>query len=163
MILVITGFHGVPFDRLVRIMDDIASRLQEEVVIQKGSSKLETVNARSFAWLEESGIDRLYERARIVVAHAGVGTILDCVRHKKPIVLVPRRESLGELFDDHQLELVEALSRDSIITSTEDTLELEKILGNRDAFPISLERAGKGRLVDALKQTLEEIRETGAV
>ncbi len=42
-------------------------------------------------------------RARIVVGHAGPGTVLDARAAGRLPVVVPRRAALGEVVDDHQV------------------------------------------------------------
>ena len=44
--------------------------------------------------------------ARLVVAHAGVGSIVSAGEHGRPIVVLPRRAALGEHTSDHQVETV---------------------------------------------------------
>lgn len=39
----------------------------------------------------------------MIVAHAGIGTILSAKRWGKPLVILPRRHGLGEHRNDHQL------------------------------------------------------------
>ncbi|MEO1552252.1 MAG: glycosyltransferase, partial [Pseudomonadota bacterium] len=48
--------------------------------------------------------------ARVVVAHAGVGTILSAKRFGKPLVLLPRRVALGEHRNDHQMATAQAVA-----------------------------------------------------
>ena len=44
--------------------------------------------------------------ARLIVAHAGVGSIVSAGEQGKPIVVLPRRAGLGEHTSDHQVETV---------------------------------------------------------
>jgi UDP-N-acetylglucosamine transferase subunit ALG13 len=43
----------------------------------------------------------------VVVAHAGMGTILTCLELGKPILIFPRQAALGEQRNDHQLATAE--------------------------------------------------------
>jgi UDP-N-acetylglucosamine transferase subunit ALG13 len=40
----------------------------------------------------------------LVVAHAGMGSVITAGEHGKPVVLLPRRAALGEHNNDHQLD-----------------------------------------------------------
>src|SRR6185503_3524674 len=40
----------------------------------------------------------------LVVAHAGMGSVITAGEHGKPIVLLPRRAGLGEHTNDHQVD-----------------------------------------------------------
>ena len=44
--------------------------------------------------------------ARLVVAHAGVGSVVSAGEQGKPIVVLPRRAALGEHTSDHQVETI---------------------------------------------------------
>ena len=46
----------------------------------------------------------------MVVAHAGIGTILSARRHARPLVILPRKADLGEHRNDHQLATARAVA-----------------------------------------------------
>ena len=71
-------------------MDRIASRIREEVVIQKGSTAVATKHAESIAYPTNEQMESYFRRARIVVGHAGAGTIINALSHGKPVVVMPR-------------------------------------------------------------------------
>lgn len=125
MILVLTGFSYHPFDRLVKAMDEIAGRMAEEILIQKGSSKVEIVYAKSFDWDSYERIEELIKSAGIIVCHAGVGTLLDCKRNEKQMIVVPRRKEFGESFDNHQEEIAIAMSNKGSGRLVENVADLE--------------------------------------
>ena len=61
------------------------------------------------AWvrrLERPDYAAAIARARLVVAHAGVGSVVSAGEQGKPIVVLPRRAALGEHTSDHQVETV---------------------------------------------------------
>jgi len=109
MILVTVGTHDQPFDRLVQAADDLARLADEKVFIQTGVSKLTPTHAgfRDFVSMEE--MNSLIEKARVVIAQAGAGTIITVLKYGKPLILVPRLKQFNEIINDHQLELAEAL------------------------------------------------------
>lgn len=103
MIFVTVG-HQMPFDRMIRAIDDWAkSRNRNDVFAQIGDtdyapSHIEwapTVNPAEFR-------DRI-AHADVVVAHAGTGTILTALELGVPILVMPRRAALMETRNDHQV------------------------------------------------------------
>ena len=129
MIFVTVGFHEQAFARLVAKMDDIAGRIDEEVIIQKGNTPYETKNASSFDFLpSDEEYMEILMGARIIVSHGGAGTILNSLIHGKRTVVVPRLRKYGEHVNDHQLELSDALKEKGLITVVEDVNQLEEIL-----------------------------------
>ena len=60
----------------------------------------------------------------MVVAHAGMGTILSALQWEKPILVMPRRASLGEQRNEHQLATARHLSELGKINVAMDEAEL---------------------------------------
>jgi UDP-N-acetylglucosamine transferase subunit ALG13 len=128
MILVTTGTNEQPFDRLVRAAFDLAAR-GEDAFVQYGSSR-EPHGAGE--WVEFLGFDELAERmreARVVVCHAGVGSIMLARKCGHRPVVVPRRVALGEAVDDHQLQMGRRLHAAGLVTLVEDERDLPAAVG----------------------------------
>jgi UDP-N-acetylglucosamine transferase subunit ALG13 len=93
-----------PFERLVRAMDAwAAANPGEEVLAQIGRGRFEPVHMRWVRRLERGDYAAAVADAEILVAHAGVGSVVAAGEHGKPVVLLPRRPRLGEHANDHQL------------------------------------------------------------
>ena len=122
MLLVTTGTNEQPFDRLVRAAADLAGG--EPAFVQYGSSR-EPHGAGE--WVDFLDFDELATRmraARIVVCHAGVGSIMLARKCGHRPVVLPRRVHLGEAVDDHQLHMGRRLHASGIVTLVEDEREL---------------------------------------
>jgi len=155
LILVTVGLmYG--FERLVKEMDGIAGRMDEAVIMQIGDTTYKPKNAIYFRFTSNEGIDRLYEDARVVVCHAGVGSILTALEHGKPVIAVPRRKKYGEHVDDHQLDIAGEMEKEGRITVVHDVGELEDVLTNVSAGSVAKVEKD-GILVNALKNYLEEL------
>ncbi|GAB6056779.1 PssE/Cps14G family polysaccharide biosynthesis glycosyltransferase [Methanobacterium movens] len=109
MIFVTVGTHDQGFERLVQKMDEIAGQIDEKVVIQVGYTDYEPVNAEWFKFVDMEKIMDYYQNSRVIIAHAGAGTLLDCFEFNKPIIVVPRLKEFNEHIDNQQLELAEVL------------------------------------------------------
>lgn len=109
MILVTVGTHSQGFNRLVQPMDELAATLEERVVIQYGASTHVPVHAEAFAFTSSGRMAELTGEARVIVMHAAAGSIILALTLQKPLVLVPRLQRFGEIFDDHQRQLAAAL------------------------------------------------------
>lgn len=102
MIFVTVGTQ-LPFDRLVKMMDEIAPSLEgEEIIVQGLQGKYRPRHLRVVDYLDAENFERTFDEARVVVAHAGVGTIISAMRRRKPLIVVARDASLGEHRNDHQ-------------------------------------------------------------
>jgi UDP-N-acetylglucosamine transferase subunit ALG13 len=117
-----------PFDRMIRAADDwAAANPEEEVFAQIGDGGYEP---RHMIWvrrLDRETYDTAASRARLLVAHAGMGSVITAGRFGKPIVILPRRHALGEHNTDHQADTAAWLSGRSGIYLAED----ESVLGHR--------------------------------
>jgi UDP-N-acetylglucosamine transferase subunit ALG13 len=122
MLLVTTGTNEQPFDRLVRAATELAAA--EDAFVQYGSSR-EPHGAGE--WVDFLDFDELADRmraARVVICHAGVGSIMLARKCGHRPVVLPRRVHLGEAVDDHQLHMGRRLHAAGIVTLVEDEREL---------------------------------------
>ena len=148
MILVTVGMHTASFDRLVRAMDRIAAHVDEKVLMQIGATTYQPQAARWFTFAPASQMEALCEQARVIVSHAGAGSILTALRHSRPLVVMPRLRRYGEMIDDHQIELAEALSRARVLLVAWEAAELKGKLAAASSFTPRLpERSGLVRAV----------------
>jgi UDP-N-acetylglucosamine transferase subunit ALG13 len=144
------------FERLVKEMDEIAGRTDEDIIIQIGKTTYEPKNAEYFRFTSNEEIDRLYEDARVVVCHAGVGSILTALEHGKPVIAVPRRKKYGEHIDDHQLDIAGEMEREGRITVVCDVEELEGAL-NDVSTASGMKVVTEGELVKALREYINRL------
>lgn len=138
MIFVTVGTNEAPFDRLVRAVDGIGG--DERVVCQHGASALRPSRATCVDYLS---FDQLVEhvcRARAVVMHAGVGSLLVALAHGRRPIVVPRRHRFGEAVDDHQLPLARHLADSGLVRLVTDpsllAAELELVGGDGEVTPV---------------------------
>ena len=102
MIFVTVGMQ-LGFDRLIRAMDEIALKLDEEVIAQIGIGQYVPHNISFQRHYLPEEIETLFDASRLIIAHAGIGTVLAAQRHAKPLVILPRWANLGEHRNDHQI------------------------------------------------------------
>lgn len=146
MILVTVGTQ-LPFDRLIRAIDQIAPTLDEPVFAQVGKTDYVPKNMEWAPAIAPADFERQFAAASRVVAHAGIGGILTARRLGKPVILFPRRAEFGEHRNDHQLATAQHLAdgRTILVAWTEDDLAelLSRDLAGeirRDPTPQKLER-----------------------
>ncbi len=112
LVLVIVGTHPKPFDRLLQLVDNIAPLFPDRAfVFQIGHSNYTPRHGKWFRFTDAKTIERLFTEARWVVAHAGVGTIMDALSHGVVPFVIPRLKKYGEHTNDHQVQIVKQLSK----------------------------------------------------
>lgn len=128
MIFVTVG-TDLPFDRLVKVIDDWAGATgRKDVFAQIGETEWRPRHLAFSKFLEPPDFVRNFSQATTIVAHAGMGTILSALRYEKPILVMPRRASLGEQRNEHQLATAKRLSEMGKITVAFDEAELRRCL-----------------------------------
>lgn len=138
MILVITGTHQQPFNRLLQAVDALAT--SEERIYQTGYSTYVPAHGQVRAFLPPDEMKQLMQQARVIVCHAGTGTVMSALDCGKCPVVAPRLERFGEHVDDHQLQLVAGLEGFVIPFMPDDNLagkiaEAENRSSRRAAAP----------------------------
>lgn len=158
MIFVTVGTHTQGFERLIKKMDEIAGKIDEEVVMQIGYTNYVPKNAKWFRFLEYEKMLKVIEKSRIIVCHGGAGTLLDSLKFNKLIVVVPRLRKYNEAYDDHELELADALSREGRVIAVYDIEDLERILNEvKNMKPPAVKRDKK--LTEFLKEYIRGLEQ----
>ena len=94
-----------PFDRLVKAVDDWAGSHDVPVFGQLGRLEPGSYRPRNFPFEPFISADEFQERAEsctLMVAHAGMGSIISALTMAKPLLMMARRASLGEHRNEHQ-------------------------------------------------------------
>jgi len=162
MIFVTIGMHPKGFPRLLEKMDQIAGNIDEKVVMQIGYTKYMPKNAEYFDFKSEDEILELYRKARVIVCHAGAGSIIMAMQYGKPVITVPRWEGKliaemprwkkhGRISYDDQADLALELEKEGQIKVVYDVEDLEKALNDIDITSMIKVQRNK-RLVNALKE-----------
>jgi UDP-N-acetylglucosamine transferase subunit ALG13 len=96
-----------PFDRLVKAVDLwCEAHPQAEVfgqITDPGANGYRPKHFEWVAWLTPAEYGVRFRQASLIVAHAGMGSIITALTDGKPIAILPRRAYLGEQRNEHQL------------------------------------------------------------
>lgn len=158
MIFVTIGNSPFNFNRLLKEMDRIAGEIDEEVLMQIGPQNFQPEHANFFSYVSNKEIEEIYRKSRIVICHAGVGSILTCIKYNKIFIVVPRRLKYGEHFDDHQIQITKELEKEKIIKVVYDMKNLKKEIENisEKMEPFSKQRVS---LINNIKNYLSSVQE----
>ncbi|GMT42300.1 MAG: hypothetical protein IEMM0002_0711 [bacterium] len=126
MIYVTVGNHDQPFDRLILAMDEIAQKLEAPIIMQTGVSVCDVRHSKAQDFFSYGEAEEFIKTADVVVAHAGIGTVISARKWGTPLIICPRRKMLGEHFNDHQFEISRELVKNPR-PGVEVALETEEI------------------------------------
>ena len=128
MILVAVGTQFA-FDRLIQTVDEWAlSTGTMDVVAQIGPSSFSPRRIRTHTFLPPKEFEVLFQRAELIVAHCGMGSILSALSYGKPIIVMPRSAAKGEHRNDHQNATARRFSDQPGVTVAWDEIELRRCL-----------------------------------
>ncbi|MDF1809951.1 MAG: glycosyltransferase [Phycisphaerales bacterium] len=128
MIFVTVG-HQMPFDRMVKAVDDWAALNQRsDVFAQIGSTKYRPEHIQWAHTIDPNEFQERIAQADAVVAHAGTGTILTALEQQTPILVMPRRAALLETRNDHQVATAQRFLEMGRVAVAMDETELPAML-----------------------------------
>jgi UDP-N-acetylglucosamine transferase subunit ALG13 len=128
MIFVTIG-TSEPFDRLLEALP----AGEERLIVQAGRSRMRPEGAEIVDFMAFDAVDRLMREARVIVMHAGVGSVLTAVRNGKCPIVVPRLARHGEAVDDHQVEFARRLDGQGFVRLVEDLRDLASTISEAGA------------------------------
>ncbi len=103
MIFVTVGIQ-LPFERLVNAVDVWAKQNNcPDVFAQTGRTSWKPSYIDVIDFLSPVEFQKKFQAADLVIGHAGMGTIITAMEHKKPLLVMPRDASQGEHRNNHQL------------------------------------------------------------
>jgi UDP-N-acetylglucosamine transferase subunit ALG13 len=105
MNIFVTVGAQIPFDRLIVAVDAWAAARStgDNVFAQVGEQGYRPAHMKFAELLEPPEFKQRVLWADVLVAHAGMGSILTALQYGKPILVMPRLGSLKETRNDHQV------------------------------------------------------------
>lgn len=157
MILVTVGTQ-LAFDRLIRAMDVLAGNLGVPVIAQTGDGEYAPKNMVVRSRIPPAEFNELATASDLLVGHAGTGTILTASKFHKPVVLLPRRASLGEHRNDHQLATAKAFEKRAGVFVAMEEGDLEKAIREAQNFDTSRQdyHASSNAIQNSLQEFLKQ-------
>jgi UDP-N-acetylglucosamine transferase subunit ALG13 len=132
MIFVTVG-TDLPFDRMLRVIDAWARENQrDDVFAQIGEGGWEPEFVGFSHFLQPPEFKKRFNEASLVISHAGMGTILSALRYGKPILVVPKRATLGEHRSEHQVATARRMAELGLVHMAADEHELRDRLDRLD-------------------------------
>jgi UDP-N-acetylglucosamine transferase subunit ALG13 len=131
-VIFVTVGTQLPFDRMVSAVD-AWSRNNPSVPVfaQTGDTDLPALAIENRKFVPPSEANRLILESELIVAHAGMGSVLTALRYEKPILIMPRLAARGEHRNDHQVATAKWLQSRSGIFVAWDEDELCRKLDQR--------------------------------
>ncbi|UAL45123.1 hypothetical protein K8B83_10090 [Shewanella inventionis] len=150
----------LPFPRLIKAVDEIAKEIDCNVIAQIGNDNNVYSNCTAHKFIDSKSYEQLVNWADLIIAHAGMGTIITCLELSKPCVIVPRNVLLKEHRNNHQFDTAnkfkELTDENTLLQVCYDTNKL-KYYFNQSHSPVTpFINRGAGS-IDSLVNKIEEL------
>lgn len=144
------------FDRLIQAVDSIAEAAEPESFFAQIGEGTYLPRHMPYARMlsRRDFMDKL-KAADLLVAHAGMGSVISAMEVGTPIVMLPRRAAMGEVNTDHQLATARWLEgRPGLHVCFEDDrlkATIDAAMAQRQAGGI-MNRTAPPEFIDKLRQ-----------
>lgn len=157
MIFVTVG-SADPFDRLIRAIDEWAGlRGRKDIFAQIGNSRYVPQHIEAVQFLSPSEFRERVRTARLVVAHAGMGSIITAMEAGTPMIVMPKWARLGEHRNDHQVATARHFGQKQGIIEAKDEKDLIVKLEREEALssPTAIAQVASPDLIAAIRTFIE--------
>jgi beta-1,4-N-acetylglucosaminyltransferase len=154
MIFVTVGSSSIAFDRLLQAVDQLG--IDERLVVQCGASTIRPHGAECVEFLDFDGFVDLIRDARVMVTHAGVGSVMTALRERKRPVVVPRLAVFGEAVDDHQVSFAQRAAELGLVTLIEEVNLLDRAIREQEARTLVLNPGSSSPIELELRNFIRE-------
>jgi len=156
-VIFLTVGSQLPFDRLTAAVDDWAARHSGVAVFgQVGDTDKPPINFASVATMSPEEYQRRFAQADLIVAHAGMGTIIAALESGKPMLMLPRLASLRESRNDNQVGTARHFSKLGLFEVVESEFDiaarLDHMLANLESYRRARAESGvSDSLIEAIR------------
>ena len=158
MILVLLGTQNNSFHRLLEEIEKNIENgnITEEVVVQAGYTKFEPSTKKQqikiFNTVPKDELEKLIERANIVISHGGVGSMITANQKGKKVIAVPRYKMYHEHVNDHQLKTIEIFGKRNYVLPTKNVQDVERALKDvKDFVPVVYEKDERSKVIQIIE------------
>jgi UDP-N-acetylglucosamine transferase subunit ALG13 len=159
-VFVTVGTRLEPFVRLLRGVEELARKgvIKERVVVQAGHTGFRSDYVDVFDFCHRERIDDLIVNASYVITQESAGIGTQCLRYKRPFIVVPREYRFGEVpaQDDMKEDLhyrLQELGYTKVVRNVEElAIAIGEIPNLKVGFPFNNSLA-----IAMLRKAVEEV------
>ena len=159
MTLVLLGTQDKPFNRL---LDEVLKliekgKISDDVVAQIGCTKFSSDKIKTLSFVSREEYAKLIDEADLIISHAGVGTITDCIKKGKKVIVVPRLKKYKEHTNDHQIQITKEFEEKGYVLATYNTKDLERTIKKINKFIPKAYESNNENFKEKLKEYIDSI------
>ena len=158
MILVTLGTQDKPFERMLKIIEEQIdlNNIKEEVIVQKGCTKFKSKKMKMIDYLSMEEFNKLIKKCDLLITHGGVGSIIEGLKNNKKVIAIPRLKKYNEAANDHQVQIINKLSKEGYILSFNEGQDLNNILKKAKKFKPKKYVSQSKKMIQIIDKYLEQ-------
>ncbi len=159
MILVVLGTFPIEFKRPLLEIDKLCKEgnITEEVIVQNGHTKIMTNHLNCMPFMSPEILSEFYENARLIISHAGTGSLIKGVKLNKKVIAIARLAKFGEHIDNHQVEILEEFAKMGYILPWREHDALKDVLKTVENFTPNKYISNKQTIIDYLTDYIDSV------
>lgn len=159
MILILLGTFDIEFSRPLVAVHELCKTgvLCEEIIVQNGFTRFDSPFFTYKPFINQDELNELYQKARLIITHAGTGSILKGVKMGKKVIAIARLKKYMECVDDHQLEILDEFSKLKFIYPWNENDSLSRILKNVEMFTPNVYVSQKQKIINYLDAYVKKL------
>lgn len=159
MIFIAVGTQKFQFNRLLKMIDDLIENktIVEEVYAQIGHSDYTPKNYQYTNFLSKDKFESCVQKCDVLITHSGVGTIISGLKHKKPVIVIPRLAKYGEHVDDHQIQIAKSFAEKNYVLYVDAENELENTIEKAYKHKFDYYVSQRSNVIGTIRSFIESI------
>ena len=153
MIFVTLGTQDKQFKRLLEAVEKLET--DEKIIAQTGSTDFKSKKIEIHKYLTGEEYLKYMKEARVVITHAGVGTIIQGLELNKKMIVAARKKEYKEHVNDHQEQILQTFSKDGYILALDNFKDLPTLID--EEFTPKKYRSNRKKFIKALNNEIDNL------
>ncbi len=152
MILVTLGTFPTEFKRPLIALEALCEtgEINEKIIVQSGHTEMDSPYMEVRPFIPPDELTEICKKARLLITHAGTGSLIKGIKLNKKIIAIARLSKLGEMVDDHQVEILNEFVAAHYIMPWHENEQLKDVLTRLENFEPSPYVSNKQNIIDYL-------------
>jgi UDP-N-acetylglucosamine transferase subunit ALG13 len=156
MILILLGTIKLDFKRPLVEVDDLCQQgiINEKIIVQAGFTTYLSKYLEIIPFIDPEIIDDLLSEARLVITHAGSGSVISALKKEKKIISIARYAEYNEHVDNHQLDLLNEFAKSKYIIPWYKEDKLADLIKLVNEFKPNLYISNKKNILEYIRKCI---------
>lgn len=155
MIFVTLGTQDKPFTRLLDYLEH--SDIEDEIFVQSGFTKYDSKKMNILSYVSADDFENYIQKADIIIAHGGVGTIMKALNAKKKVIACARLAKYGEHQNDHQIQIIQNFKDHGYLLELNEENDIDTLLKEALTFEPKEYQSNQKNFLELLENAIHSL------